>query len=63
MDGEEFVRKAAAEWKTGFIPGSSFGGSFSGFESLKKRFRVGFGGGWTTEKILQVFQKTKTKEA
>ncbi|MDD5111225.1 MAG: pyridoxal phosphate-dependent aminotransferase [Candidatus Altiarchaeota archaeon] len=55
MDGEEYVKKTAAERKVGFIPGSSFGGSYKGFENLKKYFRAGFGGGWTKEKIREVF--------
>ena len=55
MDGEEFVKKTASEKKIGFIPGSSFGGNLKGFDNLKQYFRVGFGGGWTTEKIRQVF--------
>lgn len=57
MDGEEFVKKTASEKKIGSIPGSSFGGNLKGFEHLKQYFRVGFGGGWTTEKIKQVFEK------
>ncbi len=50
-DSEEFVKKMAAERKTGFIPGTSFGGSFKGFEHLRKHFRMGFGAGMTVEKL------------
>ncbi len=53
-DGEEFVRKMAKEKKTGFVPGSSFGGSFQGFEDLSKHFRMGFGAGMTKERIIEV---------
>jgi aspartate/methionine/tyrosine aminotransferase len=55
MDGEAFVREAASKHKLGFIPGSSFGGNFRGFRHLRRYFRAGFGGGWTTDKIKTVF--------
>lgn len=56
MDGEDFVKNMASEHKIGFIPGSSFGGKFKGFGYLKQYFRVGFGGGWTVDKIKKVFE-------
>jgi len=55
-DGEEFVRRTAVEKKTAFIPGTSFGGSFKGFEELKKHFRVGFGAGMTVGKLEDVLK-------
>jgi aspartate/methionine/tyrosine aminotransferase len=55
-DGEEWVRKTAVEKKTAFIPGTSFGGNFKGFEGLKKHFRIGFGGGMTLEKAKAVME-------
>ncbi len=56
-DSEEFVRKMASEKKTGFIPGTSFGGKFKGFEHLQKHFRVGFGGGTSLEKVTQIMDE------
>lgn len=55
-DGEEFVRKTAVEKKTAFIPGTSFGGGFKGFESLKKHFRMGYGAGMSPEKLEEVMR-------
>jgi aspartate/methionine/tyrosine aminotransferase len=57
IEAEEFVRKTAAEKKTGFVPGSSFGGRFPGFEHLNKHFRIGFGGGMSREKIIGVMEQ------
>ncbi|MFH1403235.1 MAG: pyridoxal phosphate-dependent aminotransferase [Candidatus Altiarchaeota archaeon] len=56
-DAEEFVRKTASEKKTGFVPGSSFGGKFSGFEHILKHFRMGFGGGMTKDKLAEVMEQ------
>ncbi|MFH1055539.1 MAG: pyridoxal phosphate-dependent aminotransferase [Candidatus Altiarchaeota archaeon] len=56
-DGDDFVRRMIKEEKTSFVPGSSFGGNFKGFEHLKKHFRIGFGGGMTKEKITEVMEK------
>jgi aspartate/methionine/tyrosine aminotransferase len=53
-DAEDWVRKTAAEKKTAFIPGTSFGGGFKGFEHLKRHFRLGFGGGMTKERLSEV---------
>ena len=53
---EDFVRKTAAERKCGFIPGTSFGGTFKGFEHLARHFRVGFGGGISREKVDEVME-------
>lgn len=56
LDGDDFVRKMAApQYKIGFIPGSSFGGGFEGFQHLRKYFRVGFGGGWSPGDIEAKF--------
>ena len=54
-NGEEFVKRIAGEYKTAFLPGTSFGGGFKGFEENAKNFRVGFGGGQTRQKIDEVF--------
>ena len=56
-DADEWVRKTANERKTAFIPGSSFGATFKGFEHLNKHFRIGFGGGMTKEKITEIMEK------
>jgi len=56
-DSEEFVKRMARDHKIGFIPGTSFGGGFRGFEYLNKNFRAGIGGGLTKEKIAEVFDK------
>jgi|GEM_PF-6372283 len=58
-DGQAFVRRMAKEHRIGFVPGSSFGGDMPGFEHLSKYFRIGFGGGWTKEKISDVFEGLK----
>jgi aspartate/methionine/tyrosine aminotransferase len=55
-DGEEFVRKTAVEKKTAFIPGTSFGGGFKGFDFLKKHFRMGYGAGMAPEKLEEVMK-------
>jgi aspartate/methionine/tyrosine aminotransferase len=55
-DADEWVRRTAAKKKTAFIPGSSFGATFRGFEHLKRHFRIGFGGGMSREKITEVMQ-------
>ncbi|MBD3388195.1 MAG: aminotransferase class I/II-fold pyridoxal phosphate-dependent enzyme [Candidatus Altiarchaeales archaeon] len=56
-DAEEWVKKTATEKKCGFIPGTSFGGSYPGFEHLKKHFRMGVGGGLTLEKLETVLDE------
>jgi aminotransferase len=53
-DAEEWVRKTASEKKCGFIPGTSFGGKFPGFEHLAKHFRMGIGGGMPIEKLEEI---------
>ncbi|MCX6695277.1 MAG: pyridoxal phosphate-dependent aminotransferase [Candidatus Altiarchaeota archaeon] len=53
-DGEEYVKRIARDYKTAFLPGSSFGGNMKGFEEYAKNFRVGYGGGLTQEKITSV---------
>ena len=44
-DSEDWVQRMAYEKKCGFVPGTSFGGSFEGFEGIRKHFRMGFGSG------------------
>lgn len=53
-DSEDFVKKTAADKKCGFIPGTSFGGKYEGFEQVRKHFRMGFGGGMSIEKLGEV---------
>lgn len=55
-DAEDWVRKTAVQKKTAFIPGTSFGGGFKGFRQLKKHFRIGFGGGMTRERVVEVME-------
>lgn len=52
--GEDFVLRMAKENSIGFIPGTSFGGQFKGFEWVADHFRASVGGGWTAEKIREV---------
>jgi aspartate/methionine/tyrosine aminotransferase len=56
-DSEEFVRKTAVEKKTGFIPGTSFGGKYEGFEDIRKHFRMGFGAGMSAEKLEGILKE------
>lgn len=49
MDGGEFVKKMASDYKLGFIPGESFGGNY--IPELRNYFRAGVGGGQTPESI------------
>ena len=60
-DGEDFVKRMAKDYKTAFLPGTSFGGSFKGFEEYKKHFRVGFGAGLTKQKITEVMDSLLKK--
>ena len=55
-DSEDWVKKIAAEKKCGFIPGTSFGGKYPGFEGISKHFRMGFGAGMTYEEIEEVME-------
>jgi len=55
-DADEWVTKTAYGKKTAFVPGTSFGGTYKGFEHLRKHFRIGFGGGMTEEKARLIME-------
>ncbi len=55
-ESEDFVRRTASEKKVGFVPGTSFGGKFEGFEDINRHFRIGFGGGMSKEKVQEIME-------